>query len=51
MDSEDAIEREFKARDLDWISAIHRLEGLGYLPEDAEDKVAEWNDDNLRHRR
>lgn len=50
MDSEDAIKREFQARDLDWISAIQRLQNLGYAQEDAEDMVAEWNTETLAAR-
>jgi hypothetical protein len=44
MDSEDAIKREFKARELSYIDAIQRLEGLGYSPEIAEHKVCQWED-------
>ncbi len=42
---EDRIKREFQARELDWISAVERLQNLGYAPEDAEDMVVEWNDE------
>jgi hypothetical protein len=44
-DKEDAIERDFKSGDLDYIYAIECLQALGYLPEDAEDKVSEWQDE------
>jgi hypothetical protein len=40
-DKEDAIERDF-------IYAIECLQALGYLPEDAEDKVSEWQDEKTK---
>lgn len=45
MDSEDAIEREFKAGDLEHIYAVQRLENLGYSSKDAESKVEDWTAD------
>jgi hypothetical protein len=42
MDSEDAIEHEFKAGELESIYAIQRLENLSYNSKDAEAKVEEW---------
>jgi hypothetical protein len=47
-DKEDAIERDFKSGDLDYIYAIECLQALGYLPEDAEDKVSEWQDEKTK---
>lgn len=47
MDSEDAIKREFQDRDLDWLSAIERLQGLGYDSHAAESKVGEWFDEAI----
>jgi hypothetical protein len=37
------IEREFMRGDLAYIDAILQLQGVGYLPEDAEDMVSEWD--------
>jgi hypothetical protein len=45
MDSEDAVEREFKAKQLSYIDAIERLQGLGYDPRMAERRVCEWEDE------
>jgi hypothetical protein len=42
MDSEDAIEREFKARQLSYIDAIERLQAIGLEPIVAERRVCEW---------
>lgn len=42
MDSEGAIMRDFLGGPLLRDQAIHRLIGLGYLQEDAEDLVDEW---------
>lgn len=44
MDSEDAIMRDFLMGPLTLDQAIHRLVGLGYLREDADDLVNEWAD-------
>jgi hypothetical protein len=44
MDSEDAIEREFKARELSYIDAIERLQSIGLEPDVAERRVCEWED-------
>jgi hypothetical protein len=44
MDSEDAIEREFKARQLSYIDAIERLQAIGLEPIVAERRVCEWED-------
>lgn len=45
MDSEDAVEREFKAKQLSYIDAIERLQGLGFEPHVAERLVCEWEDE------
>lgn len=42
MDSEDAIERQFRAGDLEYIYAVARLEDLGYSAKEAEDMVWHW---------
>lgn len=39
---EEAIERQFKAGDVQYIDAVLMLQSLGHLPEDAEDMVTEW---------
>jgi hypothetical protein len=44
MDSEDAIEREFKAGELSYIDAIERLQAIGLEPIVAERRVCEWED-------
>lgn len=44
MDSEDAVERDFKAKQLSYIDAIGRLQGLGFEPHVAERLVCEWED-------
>jgi hypothetical protein len=46
MDSEDAVERDFKSGGLSYIDAIERLQGLGVEPHKAEMKVCQWDDDN-----
>ena len=46
MDSEDAIEREFKANQLSYIDAIERLQSLGYDSRMAEQRVCEWEDEH-----
>ena len=45
MDSEDAVEADFKARRLSYIDAIERLQGLGFDPRMAEQRVCEWEDE------
>jgi hypothetical protein len=45
MNSEDAIEREFKTRQLSYIDAIQRLEKLGFESFVAERLVCEWEDE------
>ena len=40
--TEQEIYDDFARHGLSFIDAIHRLENIGYLPEDAEDMVSEW---------
>ncbi len=47
MDSEDAIKREFQAGELDWLSAIERLQDLGYDSHAADSKVGDWNGEGM----
>lgn len=44
MDSEDAIMLDFLTGPLTWDQAIHRLIGMGYLREDADEMINEWAD-------
>jgi hypothetical protein len=45
MDSEDAIEREYKRGNLESIDAIGRLEKLGKKPKEAEALVDQWDEE------
>ncbi len=44
VDSESAVETDFKARQLSYIDAIARLQSLGVDPQVAERRVCEWDD-------
>lgn len=45
MDSEDAVERAFKAGELNYIDAVERLQNIGLSSQKAEMKVCQWDDD------
>lgn len=49
MDSEDAIERDFRARQLSYIDAIERLQSLGIDPQVAERRVLGWEANDVRN--
>lgn len=47
MDSEDAVERDFREHRLSYIDAIQRLENLGIDSKVAERRVCQWDDEHV----